>query len=195
MMMVPYDDWVDGVNTSIASRHDSASNIPRVVIVRAIRSAVRRFLVDSNVWVHKVALPKKYGDTHYSPLPVDTFICKAWDSNDCNQYALDELTYSHPNILNTKELRDRNIENIDVSLSVTQDSMECPLFIYDRYYDGILSGALSSLQAMPGKAWSDPSMVEYHEAMFDRYVTKAQSDSRNGLLKRKPKNSISPNFM
>lgn len=197
--MAQFDDWTDGVNTYIASQAGSAANVPRVVVVHAIRSAVRKFLTESKVWVHKPHTMISRDDDRLLMIPRDTFICKLWQIRECG-HLTDYMTYSFPNTVHLGKLskQDReseHLKNIEVSLSVTQTSLECPMFVFDRYYDGILSGALAHLQAMPGKAWVDPSMVAYHREIYESAITSAISDVSAGLNRQKSANSIPANYM
>lgn len=197
--MAQFDDWTDGVNTYIASQAGSAANVPRVVVVHAIRSAARKFLTESKVWVHKPHTMISRDDDRLLMIPRDTFICKLWQIRECG-HLTDYMTYSFPNTVHLGKLskQDReseHLKNIEVSLSVTQTSLECPMFVFDRYYDGILSGALAHLQAMPGKAWVDPSMVAYHREIYESAITSARSDVSAGLNRQKSANSIPANYM
>ena len=197
--MAQFDDWVDGINTYIASQAGSAANVPRVIIVHAIRSAVKQFLTRSKVWVYKPHTTINNMDDRLLMLPRDTFICKLWQIRECS-HLTDYMTYSFPNTVHLGKLskRDReseHLKNIEVSLSVTQTSLECPMFVFDRYYDGILSGALANLQAMPGKAWAEPSMVAYHREIYESAITSAMSDVSAGLNRQKSANSIPANFI
>lgn len=200
MIMAQFDDWIDGINTYIASRADSASNVPRIIAVHAVRSVMREFLTESGVWVHKTRTLSRSTEAWTLIIPRDTFICKIWQLHGCANHLSDQLYYEHPNIINLSDLssNDRKHEALDklqVSLSITQDSLECPMFIYDKYYDGILSGALAALQVMPGKAWSEPSMVSYHQQAFSIAIRKAKADASNQFNRTKSSTTIPPSFM
>lgn len=199
--MVEYDDWLDGVNTSIAGQAGSAVNVPRLIVVQVIRSVVREFLSESNIWIHTpIVQPFIDGSRdRLLNLPRDTYICKVWDGRCCS-YLINNISYSHPNIINLAglsegEVKRETLKGLEVSLSMAQSSLECPRFIYDRYYDGILSGALAALQAMPGKAWTEPNMVAYHRERFEQAIRKAQSDLSKSFNRQKNKNTIPPNFI
>lgn len=197
--MAQFDDWVDGVNTYIASQAGSAANVPRVIVVHAIRSAVRKFLVESKVWVYKPRTTIKRMADHLLMIPRDTFICKVWQIRE-NSCLTHYMTYGFPNVVSLDKLSERDRESedlkyLEVSLSVTQTSLECPMFVFDRYYDGILSGALASLQAMPGKAWAEPSMVAYHREIYESAIITAKSDVSSGLNRQKSANSIPANYI
>lgn len=196
MDMVQLDDWLDGINTHIATQLDGASNVPRLVVVLAVRSAVKKFLEESKVWVYRPKDIVTQLSDRILMIPRDTYICKVWPMY-CNPCVSDDLSYSHPNILHLADVRNhekQNLDGIDVSLSITQSSLECPMFVFDRYHDGILSGALASLQAMPGKAWSDPSMVAYHKDIFDKAITSARLDIESSFNKKRPSQHIPANF-
>lgn len=197
--MAQFDDWIDGVNTYIASQLGSAANVPRVIAVHVVRSAVRRFLTESLVWVHRPHTTIEQMDDRLLMIPRDTFICKIWQIKE-NPCLTDNMTYGFPNVVHLDKLlaSDRSsddLKHLEVSLSVTQTSLECPMFVFDRYYDGILSGALASLQAMPGKAWVEPSMVAYHREIYESAINAAKLDVRSGLNRQKPSNTIPANYM
>lgn len=197
--MAQFDDWMDGVNTYIASQAGSAANVPRVIVVHAVRSAVRKFLTESNIWVHRPRSTMDRLSDRLLMIPRDTFICKVWQIRE-NSCLTDQMTYGFPNVVHLDKLSERDrvsddLKNLEVSLSVTQTSLECPMFVFDRYYDGILSGVLANLQAMPGKAWADPSMVAYHRDIYESAINTAKSDVSSGLNRQKSATTIPANYM
>lgn len=194
-----YEDWLDGINTHIATQQGSAANIPLIIVINAVRSVMREFLVESKCWTHHSSVLNKTENTRQMLLPKNTFICKVWPIRRWPCFS-SRLSYSHPNVIKIKDLTDSEsnseaLSNIDVSLSVTQDSVGCPKFIYDRYYDGILSGVLANLQAMPGKAWTDPNMVAYHRSIFEDAVTRASSDIDSSFNRERSNYDIRPQYM
>lgn len=198
MDMAQFDDWLDGINTHIASKAGSAGNVPRLIVVHAVRSVVRQFLTDTNLWVHRPRTAIVQAQSRLLEIPRDTYICKIWAS-DQQPGMVDRLRFGHPNIIHIDDLsnaeRDsKSLLTLDVSLAVTQNSLECPMFIYDQYYSTILSGALAGLQAMPGKEWSEPNMVAYHKQLFDQGVMEANKLGRLGINRQKSPNTIKPNY-
>lgn len=196
MEMAQLDDWLDGINTHIAAQIDSAGNVPRLVVVLAVRSAVKEFLEESNVWVYRPKDVLTQLSDRIVMIPRDTYICKVWPM-ECNPCVSNELSYSHPNIIHLADVRNyekQTLEGIEVSLSITQSSLECPMFVFDRYHNGILSGTLARLQAMPGKAWSDPSMVAYHLGIFETAIKSARSDVENSFNKKRSNYHIPASF-
>ena len=198
MEMAQFDDWLDGINTHIATSTGGAANIPRLVVVHTVRSVVRQFLTESKCWVYKPRFINQNARSRVTTIPRDTYICKVW-SDRCSPCISESISFSHPNIINLNGISDNELNNItlkdiEVSLSVTQTSLECPMFIFDKYYDGILSGALAGLQAMPGKSWSQPSMVAYHKDVFDATVMSAKNDVTNGFNRKKSSPTIPANF-
>ena len=201
MDMVEYDDWLDSINTWIATQAGSAANVPRLIVVQVVRSVVRKFLTKTNIWIlSPTVMPMIEGARdRVLDLPRNTYICKIWD-NHCCSYLINNISYSHPNIINLaglseSEVKRETLKGLEVSLSVTQDSLECPRFIYDRYHSGILSGALAELQSMPGKAWSEPNMVSYHQSLFDEAVQSARTDMTSNFSRLRVSNDIPPNFI
>lgn len=199
MDMAQYDDWLDGINVRLASSAGSASNVPRVVVVHAVRSVVKDFLQRTKVWVYEPKVANSRHARRAVSIPRDTYICKLWD-NDCNHCLTKHAYFEHPNIINLSDMPDSDVkeetlEGMRVSLAVTQKSLECPLFVFDRYYEGILAGTMASLQAMPGKDWSNPNMVDYNTTIYEQAVKEAQSDLDTRFNKKKQDYSIPPNFM
>jgi|26BtaG_2_1085354.scaffolds.fasta_scaffold00376_10 hypothetical protein len=199
MDMAQYDDWLDGINVRLASSAGSAANVPRVIVVHAVRSVVKDFLQRTKIWVYSPRVATSRLAVRAVSIPRDSFICKLW-TNDCKPCFEKHAYFEHPNIINLSGMRDSDIENetlegMQVSLSVTQSSLECPMFIFDRYYEAILAGTMASLQAMPGKDWSNPNMVEYHSTIYDQAVKDARTNLDNSFNKTKKDYSIPPNFM
>lgn len=200
-VMARYEDWLDGINLAIATRTDSASNLSRVIVIHAVRSAVRELLSRSKIWVHRPKSMVRSGDYSYVVIPRDTYIIKArYPKCDCQEWLNNHMSISHPNKIMFSGLSDDQIEGADLSsleiaLSVTQRSLECPMFVFDRYYDGIISGAVSILQLMPGKAWSEPNMAAAHAQIFDEVVKQATIDADNGFGKPKSRLSVQANFI
>jgi hypothetical protein len=50
-----------------------------------------------------------------------------------------------------------------------------------HYVDGIASGVLSRLMAMPGTTWSQPSLVAYHESVYMSAVNTAMANQAHGF--------------
>lgn len=46
-----------------------------------------------------------------------------------------------------------------------------------RWSDALFHGALAQLRMMPGFAWSQPAMVDYHNRMFEDFITEAKGRS------------------
>lgn len=200
-VMARYEDWLDGINLTIASRVDSAGNVPRVIVIHAVRSAVRELLSRSKLWVHRPNSIVRSGDYAYVVMPRDTYIVKAtYPDNDCQGWLNNHISVSHPNKIVFSGLSDDKVEgtdlsNLEVALSVTQRSLECPMFIFDRYYDGIVSGAVAMLQLMPGKAWSEPNMAAAHAQLFEQVIKQATIDADHGFDKPKARLSVPANFI
>jgi hypothetical protein len=50
-----------------------------------------------------------------------------------------------------------------------------------HYVDGIASGVLSRLMAMPGTTWSQPSLVAYHDSVYMSAVNTAMANQAHGF--------------
>ena len=77
------------------------------------------------------------------------------------------------------ELSDRS-HGCDRHLRVTaieipkNGSERAPRWFYDKYGDAIVSGALSKLFAMTGKAWSDPAQATTENVRYENFLTEAR---------------------
>lgn len=207
--MAQLDDFVDGVSIHLGNA--DASNVPRIAIVFAARQALKRFCDESFAYVvnafdplvdtNKLAsdsdlIMSRTGKRCEIDLPANTHIIKLWRlTNDCCEHDgwLDSAIYTYPNIINLDD-KQRRTDNIVVSLSVGQATEELPDYIFNRYYDGLLSGTLTYLQMMPSREWAVPNLAQDHNAIFEEVIRKAKADISNGFLKNKPMTAIPASF-
>ena len=206
--MVALDEFVDGVSVHLGN--NDASNVPRLAVVFAARQALKRFCDESFAYVVNAFDPLAGTNQVLSPndfhlsvtdrrceiaIPDDTHIIKVWQLSDecCDAQGLLDSIHSYPNIINLPA-DDSKTDNVVVSLSINQATESCPDFIYQRYYDGLLSGTIAYLQLMPNREWSEPNMAQVHMAAFDETIRKAKSHISNGFLKGRPSTSIPATF-
>lgn len=181
---------------------------PRVILLSAIKSAVRQFCEDSEVWVYDCPeseiISSKTSQIRLD-IPNHSFICKLWTiagrqaMHDPHRQYIEVPRYhlNGENYLVFEEEFKRVPQKLNpiISLSTTQDSLSCPDFIYQRYHDAIISKAVVILQSMPAQSWSDPSMLGLHQPLYEQYLTKAIKDRDDGFMLGRQVARIKPSFM
>lgn len=208
--MINFDEFVDGVSVHLGNA--DTSSVPHMAIIFAVRQAVKRFCDESLSYIVK-AFNTVDADIGYVPalsdiemvrlddrceltLPTSTHIIKVWSlsARTCRAIDLSDYTYDYPNLITLSNKRDKS-DNVVVSLSINQDASECPDYIYQQYYDGILSGTIAYLQTMPNREWAMPNFAENHETKFMQAIIKARQATDKGFRKKAPVTSIPPSFM
>ena len=207
--MAQLDDFVDGVSVHLGNA--GASNVPRIVVVFAARQAFKRFCDESHAYIVSAFDPlsdvdrlvtdlnvpmTRLGKQCTLTLPEHTHIVKVWRLTDgCCEHdrSLASSVYIYPNIINLDD-KNRKTDNVVVSLSVDQATETLPDYLFNRYYDGLLSGTVAYLQLMPNREWSEPNMAQAHMMVFEETILKARIDVSSGFLKDRPKTSIPASF-
>ena len=208
--MIQLDEFVDGVSIHLGNA--GTSSVPRVAIIFAARQAVKKFCDDSLSYIVNAFDPTHEDNHSRAPssnnvymsrieqqcrlsLPRNTHIIKVWQLSDCACQPDDELDviYNYPNVVNLYK-KDTDSSNVVVSLSIDQHALECPDYIFHQYYDGILSGIIAYLQAMPNREWAMPNFAENHQIKFDQSIELARNAVNKGFRKRQAPNSIPANF-
>lgn len=206
--MVSLDEFVDGVSVHLGN--SDASGVPRLAIEFAARQTVKRFCDESLSYIVSAfdvsdidsARQPTLADIEMSrvdrrcelTLPASTHIIKVWRlSGECDARLGRDFTYDYPNVVSLSH-KHIKAENVVVSLSINQDATLCPAFIFNQYYDGILSGIIAYLQAMPNREWAMPNFAENHEAKFYQSIIKARQSVDNGFRKAPSRQEIPPKF-
>lgn len=207
--MVQLEEFVDGISIHLGNA--DASGVPRIAIIFAARQAVKRFCDESLSYIAS-AYEMADIDNDRQPLlsdiemirvdrrceltlPMDTHIIKVWSlsSNACERQQSWDYIYDYPNFINLPSDNYRG-DQIVVSLSINQSATEIPDYIFNQYYDGVLSGTIAYLQSMPNREWALPNFAENHEAKFVRAIEKARHSVNNGFRKQTPASTIPGNF-
>lgn len=195
--MAEYADFLPGINVHIGN------DVPRVVMIHTVKSAVRKFCDESKVWVHDCfSLDLDPEQKIYQlDVPYDSMICKVWsitgrkDIGDYYQQPAHHIQFNNQLVFDADLPNHFTQLQPVVSLTTTQDSLTCPDFIYQNYHDAIISGAVASLQMMPARSWSEPNMAAVHQQMFDNAVKKAIASRDDGFgLARKP-TRVKPHYL
>ncbi|WP_336939387.1 hypothetical protein [Acinetobacter modestus] len=200
--MAEFDQFLPSLTPFISN------SCPRIIMLNALKSAVRLFCEDSEVWVHDCP-PIEIIEANTSQvrldIPYQTMICKMWTIEgrkyfhnvhrayiqfphyhlNADNYLIFEEEIKHP----PKTLRPV------VSLATTQDSLSCPDFIYQRYHDAIISKCVVILQSMPAQEWSNPSMLAIHEPLYAQHLEKAIKDRNDGFMLGRQTTRIKPTYM
>lgn len=195
--MAEYTAFLPGINVHIGN------DVPRVVMLYAVKSAVRKFCDESKIWVHDcydIELDPEQR-AYQLAIPGDSMVCKVWSitgRKDIGQYY---QCPAHHIQLNNQLVFEADLPNNltqlqpVVSLTTIQDALTCPEFIYQTYHDAIVSGAVASLQMMPARSWSEPNLAAVHQQSFDNAVKKAISDRDDGFgLARRP-TRVKPHYL
>ncbi|WP_201595320.1 hypothetical protein [Psychrobacter vallis] len=208
--MIQLDEFVDGVSIHLGNA--GTSTVPRIAIIFAARQVVKQFCDESLSYIVHAFDPTDDKNTERQPtstsiymsridkqcrlaLPRNTHIIKVWQLADCTCQPNDELDviYDYPNMVNLYD-NHADTSNVVVSLSVDQHALECPDYIFHQYYDGILSGIIAYLQAMPNREWAMPNFAENHQQKFMQAIALARRAVDKGFKKRQAPNSIPANF-
>lgn len=206
--MVDLDEFVNGISVHLGN--SDSSKVPQIAIEFAARQTVKRFCDDSLSYIVSAFDASKI-DHNRQPLlsdiemtqsggrceltlPANTHIIKVWrvqGYHDWCDAAGRNYVYDYPNVV---RLDRGEAEHMTVALSLNQDATECPDYIYHQYYDGILSGMIAYLQAMPNREWAMPNFAENHEMKFQQAVLHAKQAVAKGFRKRQASTSIPPSF-
>lgn len=179
--MSQYEDFTPSLSIHV-------TQCPRVVMLNAIKTMVRQFLEQSNVWVYEV-MPVQVDPTSkqlFLPIPQFSYINKVWSlfgQKGITSYRYDDpkhhITEDNQLVIDEND-RTQTLELI-VSLSLTQNALACPDFLYEKYMDSIVHGAAYYLMMMPNQQWSNPDLAQYHYQQFLAGVEQAQSKIERGF--------------
>ncbi len=208
--MIQLDEFVDGVSIHLGNA--GTSSVPRIAIIFAARQAVKQFCDESLSYIVSAFDPLADENIDRQPtvntiymnrldkecqltLPRNTHIIKVWQLTDKTCQQSDELylIYDYPNTVSLYD-EHTDADNVVVSLSINQLALECPDYVFHQYYDGILSGIIAYLQAMPNREWAMPNFADNHQAKFKQAIKKARLAVDMGFRKRQAPNEIPPNF-
>jgi hypothetical protein len=181
---------------------------PRLIMLNTLKSAIRQFCQDSEVWVYDcptIEITDEQTTQARLEIPYQSMVCKLWTIG--GRTALHDPYMSHIELpryrLNSdnylifeQELKRPPIKiNPIVSLATTQDSLTCPDFIFQRYHDAIISKAIVILQSMPAQEWTDPNMLQIHEPLYIQHLDKAKRDREDGFMMGRRTPRIKPKYM
>ena len=194
--MAAYAEWVDGVLIHTASA-------PRPAVLHAIKQAVIEFCDQSRAWMYEhPQIDLVDGESHYqlADQPTESTICYVWSMRGrkgycCNERDNPRYHYESPDliVIDDEKPLEKTITPL-VSLKPRQNSLECPDFIYDHYFEAIQKGAVAYLQMQPERSWSNPNVAQIHQAEYERWIARAKDQVNQGFGKAKPKNTVKPHY-
>ena len=164
---------------------------PTPVKMHAIRQAVIEFADRSLYWQEDAVLNPTEAGTYTPAIPVNTLPIEVvrvtqndeevarytggqadyYSQSDHGEVYLALSDYSYP-------------VTVTMAVKPSQDATVVAKKFYDQYLDAIASGAAARMFAQPGKDWSAPNLVEYHNSIFTQAHSEAARVVANGFRKR-----------
>ena len=179
--MSQYEDFTPSLSIHV-------TQCPRVVMINAIKTMVRQFLDQSHVWVHEV-MPVQVDPTStqvFLPIPQFSYINKVWSlygQKGITSYRYDDPKHhiTQDNQLVIDEITPAKTLNLIVSLSLNQNALSCPDFIYEKHLESIVHGAAYYLMTMANQQWSNPELAQYHYQQFITGIEQAKANLERGF--------------
>lgn len=194
--MAAYVDWVDGVLIHVG-------NAPRPAVIHAIKQAAIEFCDRSRAWIYEhpqIELIANELQYQLIEQPTESAISYVWSLRGRNGYCCDERDnpryhYESPDmiVIDNEKPFAKNIRPL-VSLVPRQNSLECPDFIFDRYFEAVQNGAVAYLQMQPEREWSALNMAQFHQGEYERWIDRAKDHISQGFGKAKPRNIVKPHY-
>lgn len=180
-----------------------ASSPPNPLAEEAIRSSAIALCRDSGIWVFKtdpvdvVAGLREYDiepqsgtdTTAVMSIHLGGVALAPMTVNDLDQTVDNWMTESgSPTMFSTFDMSSIMLvpvpdtavpAGLTMTLSVQpkSNSASLPGWMWAKWRDVIISGALARLMAMPGKAWTDAKLAMHHDGIFQNGVAGAQTAS------------------
>lgn len=203
--MAEFDQFLPAITAFVGNK------CPRLIMLNALKSVIRKFCDDSQIWVYdcpEIIIDKDNSEQglYKLQIPFQSTICKLWVidgreglSKEYPKYIQKPTYYLNQNSELVIAHKDLNCLpqkiNAVVSLSTTQDSLTCPDFIYQKYHDAIISAAIVRLQLMPSQEWADPSMVAIHQSLYEGYLAQAIKDRDDGFMLARRVHHVRPSYI
>lgn len=164
---------------------------PTPVKMHAIRQAVIEFADRSLYWQEDANVNPSEAGTYTPAIPANTLPIEVvrvtqndqgiprnigrstdyYSQSDHGEVYLSLSDYSSP-------------VTVTMAVKPSQNATVVAKKFYDQYLDAIASGAAARLFAQPGKDWSAPNLVEYHNSIFTQAHSEAARVVANGYRKR-----------
>lgn len=179
--MSQYEDFTPSLSIHV-------TQCPRIVMINAIKTMVRQFLEQSNVWVYEV-MPVQVDSEitqAFLQIPQFSYIHKVWSlygQNGVLSYRHDKPKHhiTQDNQIVIDESIPSTTLNLIVSLSLNQNALSCPDFIFEKYLDVIVHGSAHYLMMMANQQWTNPDLAQYHYQQFMAGIEKAKSNVEKGF--------------
>lgn len=192
--MASVSDWISRVQPG-------AQSAPRELVLRAIRDAVREFCTRTRYWQHQTTVTPVNGARAYAiSVPdetelVDLIRVKQGNRTPVELYAEEELEAADGtfpttagSVISGAYLTDRdqlglypapNVDDADdvrvlVSVRPTLTGTVVSDDLHQDFVQEIACGAQAELLMMPGTAWYDPALAQYHKGVFDAAIRKGK---------------------
>ena len=195
VVMREFADFADAVKLAL-------SECARILAVDAIRATVIELCERSLVWVYEHD-PMTYSNdpsTYLLTIPVGARICHIWGIEGhknlaCSRYDVEPYRLN----MDTKALvfnqdpylRDRQILPV-FSLKPDRDTLSCPEFLYQDFFDEVVSGAIVKLLENPSTTWAQQyiNIIPIHRARFESGVERGIERRNDGLGMARPTNRV-----
>lgn len=179
--MSQYEDFTPSLSIHV-------TQCPRIVMINAIKTMVRQFLEQSNVWIYEV-MPVQVDSEitqAFLQIPQFSYIHKVWSlygQNGVQSYRHDKPKHhiTQDNQIVIDESIPSTTLNLIVSLSLNQNALSCPDFIFEKYLDVIVNGSAHYLMMMANQQWTNPDLAQYHYQQFMAGIEKAKSNVEKGF--------------
>lgn len=174
-----------------------APNCPEMIAVRELRRAAITFFNEVPVYTHTTDIPVTAGKNRYvAPTPLDTTLSQVLSVslngkklNAIIPNSLEAMSkgngrtdsfYEQNNTLTlTPTPQQSGTLTLRVAVKPTRDANELDDTQMDRWVDAIVNQAVFRLTSMPERTWSNPSIAQAAQAMYESEKFKAQK-SING---------------
>ncbi len=172
----------------------SVDGCPSPIAERAVRDAIDDLCRDSRVFRESQSVPMVAGtDTYTITANTANSVLSEVIFSRIGDGVLEPITPENRNRLVSGSGKPEYIEqltntdfrltpapldttplDVTVVLTITDTATTIP-DIFDRWKEGIASGALSKLMVMPNKPWSNPSLATFHAQIFNQAIGSASA--------------------
>lgn len=188
----------------VADVRSSMPEAPEPEIERYARRVVVEFCRTSRVWRERVSVPLASGQADY-PVPIrdghleqvlkavlvgprgkrtlrqvqtgDALVNDLSDRPGDPRYVAQIVGGVH--LLPAPDSNDWQLDVLVVAVP-TRNAQQFPDFIFDGWYEGLISGVIYRLASLPSKPWSNPELAALHRHQFYRATTNARQSAEAG---------------
>lgn len=190
--MAKYEDLVHKVAIHV-------SPCPENAIIDALQRTVRRFCMDTKIWVYdhkEIQLTANTSEIELV-LPENTTATYVWGLNGRNgSYSQSDdyyLTFDNRIVFNKQYQTEKAVKPL-LSLMPSANSDSFSDLVNEYCQDTIIAGAVAYLQEQPFREWSQPNAVAIHESIFQKGIQDAIQMRDNGLNMSRSYHRVRPSF-